>query len=202
MKIVFASNNAHKLAEVRGILPSYITVLSLRDIGFCDDIDETGTTLEANSLLKAETIWLWLAQQSLTKTVDAVIADDTGLEIAALGGQPGVYSARWAGEPADDARNRQKALNEMQAVADRSARFRTVITWIDQHGMQQVEGIVEGQMAKEEKGEKGFGYDSLFIPAGYDDTFAMLSEEKKNAISHRARALQALCDTILRQREN
>lgn len=197
MKIVFASNNTHKLTEVRGILPSHITVLSLRDIGFCDDIDETGTTLEANSLLKAETIWQWLAQQSLTKTVDAVIADDTGLEITALGGQPGVFSARWAGEPADDARNRQKALSELLGVADRSARFRTVITWIDQKRVQQVEGIVEGQMTKEEKGEEGFGYDSLFIPHGYDATFAMLPAEKKNAISHRARALQALCTTVI-----
>lgn len=197
MKVVFASNNAHKLLEVRGILPSHIEVLCLRDVGFSEDIDETGETLEANSLLKAEVVWQWLVTQNRLSSVDAVLSDDTGLEIAALGGAPGVYSARWAGEPSDDARNRQKALELLDGQQDRSARFRTVMTWIDMSGARQVEGIVDGKMSTKESGDGGFGYDSLFIPQGYDMTFAMLSADEKNAISHRARALHALRAIIL-----
>lgn len=191
MKIVFASNNAHKLEEVRKILAP-MEVLGLREVGFDSEIDETGTTLEANSMLKAQVVWQWLVEQGIDTTMWGVFADDTGLEIAALGGAPGVYSARWAGEPSNDARNRQKALCELTGVQDRSARFRTVITWMDAHGAQQVEGIVKGRMAEEESGERGFGYDALFIPEGHNATFAALPAEEKNAISHRARALHAL----------
>lgn len=191
MKIVFASNNAHKLEEVRKILAP-MEVLGLREVGFDSEIDETGTTLEANSMLKAQVVWQWLVEQGIDTTMLGVFADDTGLEIAALGGAPGVYSARWAGEPSNDARNRQKALNELEGAQDRSARFRTVITWIDKHGEQQVEGVVNGSMAEEESGEGGFGYDALFIPEGHNATFAALPAEEKNAISHRARALHAL----------
>lgn len=191
MKIVFASNNAHKLEEVRKILAP-MEVLGLREVGFDSEIDETGTTLEANSMLKAQVVWQWLVEQGVDTTMLGVFADDTGLEIAALGGAPGVYSARWAGEPSNDARNRQKALCELTDVQDRSARFRTVITWIDTQGAQQVEGIVNGRMAEEESGEGGFGYDALFIPEGHNATFAALPAEEKNAISHRARALHAL----------
>ena len=196
MKLIFASNNAHKLEEVRKIL-SPLEVLGLREIGFLSEIDETGTTLEANSLLKAQAVWDWLMAQGQDAYTWGVFADDTGLEIAALNGQPGVYSARWAGEPSCDARNRQKALELLAGVSEREARFRTVITWIDAKGMQQVEGIVNGRMATEESGEGGFGYDSLFIPEGYDATFASLPAEAKNSISHRARALQALRELIL-----
>lgn len=191
MKIVFASNNAHKLEEVRKILAP-MEVLGLREVGFDSEIDETGTTLEANSMLKAQVVWQWLVERGVDTTMLGVFADDTGLEIAALGGAPGVYSARWAGEPSNDARNRQKALCELTGVQDRSARFRTVITWIDTQGAQQVEGIVNGRMAEEESGEGGFGYDALFIPEGHNATFAALPAEEKNAISHRARALHAL----------
>lgn len=191
MKIVFASNNAHKLEEVRKILAP-MEVLGLREVGFDSEIDETGTTLEDNSMLKAQVVWQWLVEQGIDTTMLGVFADDTGLEIAALGGAPGVYSARWAGEPSNDARNRQKALCELTGVQDRSARFRTVITWIDTQGAQQVEGIVNGRMAEEESGEGGFGYDALFIPEGHNATFAALPAEEKNAISHRARALHAL----------
>lgn len=191
MKIVFASNNAHKLEEVRKILAP-MEVLGLREVGFDSEIDETGTTLEANSMLKAQVVWQWLVEQGIDTTMLGVFADDTGLEIAALGGAPGVYSARWAGEPSNDAHNRQKALCELTGVQDRSARFRTVITWIDTQGAQQVEGIVNGRMAEEESGEGGFGYDALFIPEGHNATFAALPAEEKNAISHRARALHAL----------
>ena len=196
MKLIFASNNAHKLEEVRKIL-SPLEVLGLREIGFLSEIDETGTTLEANSLLKAQAVWDWLMAQGQDAYTWGVFADDTGLEIAALNGQPGVYSARWAGEPSCDARNRQKALELLAGVSEREARFRTVITWIDAKGMQQVEGIVNGRMATEESGEGGFGYDSLFIPEGYDATFASLPAEAKNSISHRARALQALRELIV-----
>ena len=129
MKLIFASNNSHKLDEVRTIL-SPIEVLGLREVGFLSEIDETGNTLEANSLLKAQTVWNWLTQQGLETTISGVFADDTGLEIVALDGAPGVYSARWAGEPSNDARNRQKVLAEMTGVSERTARFRTVITWI------------------------------------------------------------------------
>lgn len=195
MKLVFASNNAHKLEEVRKILAP-LEVLGLRDIGFVGEIDETGTTLEANSLLKAQAIWNWLLEQGLETTVSGVFADDTGLEIAALDGAPGVYSARWAGEPSNDARNRQKVLELLACVQDRSARFRTVITWINQHSVQQVDGVVNGRMATEESGNGGFGYDALFIPEGYDATFAVLPAEQKNAISHRARALVALREKL------
>ncbi len=191
MKLIFASNNSHKLDEVRTIL-SPIEVLGLREVGFLSEIDETGNTLEANSLLKAQTVWNWLTQQGLETTISGVFADDTGLEIVALDGAPGVYSARWAGEPSNDARNRQKVLAEMTGVSERTARFRTVITWIHKDGKLQVEGIVNGKIATEESGEGGFGYDSLFIPEGYNTTFANLSADEKNTISHRGRALQAL----------
>lgn len=196
MRLIFASNNAHKLEEVRKIL-SPLEVVGLREIGFLSEIDETGTTLEANSLLKAQAVWDWLVAQGQDTSHWAVFADDTGLEIAALDGAPGVYSARWAGEPANDARNRQKALSMLAGIAQREARFRTVITWIDAHGTQQVEGIVNGRMATEESGDGGFGYDALFIPEGYDATFACLPAEAKNSISHRARALQTLREIVL-----
>lgn len=191
MKLIFASNNTHKLDEVRQIL-SPIEVLGLREIEYFNEIEETGDTLEANSLIKAQTIWNWICKKGLTSTISGVLADDTGLEINALNNAPGVYSARWAGTPSNDALNRQKALAELAGIQDRSARFRTVITWISQTGVQQVDGIINGQMATEESGEGGFGYDALFIPQGYDVTFAMLSAEEKNSISHRARALHQL----------
>ena len=197
MKLVFASNNAHKLDEVRKILAD-VEVLSLREVGFLQEIDETGETLEENSSLKAATVWQWLLNHALDTEVDGVFADDTGLEIEALNGAPGVYSARWAGEPSNDAKNRAKALHELAGEKNRGARFRTVITWVGHQVNVQVEGIVQGKMALEEHGTAGFGYDALFIPEGYTDTFATLSAEEKNSISHRARALEAL-NKMLRQ---
>ena len=191
MTLVFASNNAHKLAEVRAMMPAGITVLSLHDIGFEQEIDETGTTLEANSALKAQTVYNWLdnRQSSNRQSLDGVFADDTGLEIDALGGAPGVYTARWAGEPAA---NRAKALRELAGREDRGCQFRTVITLIRDGQTQQVAGVVRGRIAKEEYGNGGFGYDPVFIPEGYDKTFGELPAELKNSISHRARAMQAL----------
>ncbi|MCQ2346980.1 MAG: RdgB/HAM1 family non-canonical purine NTP pyrophosphatase [Paludibacteraceae bacterium] len=196
MRLVFASNNAHKLQEVREILPAACEVLSLSDIGFADDIDETGETLEANSLLKAQAVWDYLVGRQMQDKIDGVFSDDTGLEIRALGGQPGVRTARWSGEPVDHARNRQKALAELRGKEDRKARFRTVVTLIRDGKAEQVEGIVEGEIATEEWGGNGFGYDPLFIPKGYTKTFAQLSADIKNSISHRARAIQALCKIL------
>jgi XTP/dITP diphosphohydrolase len=132
----------------------------------------------------------------LSEEVDGVFADDTGLEISALGGLPGVRTARWAGDDAVDVNNRQKALRELEGKTDRSARFRTVVTLIMGGEMQQVKGIVNGRIAQQEEGEGGFGYDPVFIPEGYDKTFASLSAEVKNSISHRGRAMEALKEVI------
>ena len=194
MRLVFASNNAHKLEEVRGIMPEGIQVLSLRDIGFEAEIDETGETLEENSLIKASAVAAFIndgmsASLNDGMMIDGVFADDTGLEIEALGGKPGVYSARWAGEAAS---NRKKALAELAGKENRKAQFRTVITLIKDDKTIQVEGVVRGRIATEEYGQGGFGYDPIFIPEGYDKTFGELPAEVKNSISHRARALQAL----------
>jgi XTP/dITP diphosphohydrolase len=206
MTLVFATNNMHKLEEVSKILPSTCRLLTLRQIGFTDEIDETGQTLEDNSLLKARAVWDYLQTHPQTETIDGVFADDTGLEIPVLHNQPGVRTARWAGDEHNDAANRQKALRLLQDKDDRSARFRTVITLItakDNTGSEtspiaaQVEGRVEGRMAEEERGEGGFGYDSLFIPDGYEKTFAELPAETKNSISHRARAVQQLSLLLL-----
>ena len=204
MRLVFASNNAHKLDEVRHILPAGIEVLSLSDIGFEAEIEETGTTLEQNSYIKASTVAAFIndgmsASLNDEMMIDGVFADDTGLEIDALGGQPGVYTARWAGEPSA---NRKKALAELKGITDRGAQFRTVITLIkfsaisDQYSETQVSGVVRGRIAEEEYGQGGFGYDPVFIPEGYDKTFGELPAEVKNSISHRSRALQALVKAL------
>lgn len=192
MKLVFASNNKHKLEEVRQILPANVEVISLREIGFLQEIDETGTTLEENSALKAREVWSWMMDNSLLDSIDGVFADDTGLEIHALGGAPGVRTARWAGNDACDMNNRQKVLHELVGVADRAARFRTVVSLIRKGEMLQVEGVVNGLIAIEEEGKGGFGYDPIFVPEGYSRTFASLSSEEKNAISHRGRAIEEL----------
>ena len=191
---VFASNNAHKLEEVRRIL-SPREIHSLHEIGFEAEIDETGTTLEENSSIKARAIYDWLKQKWKEQEY-IIFADDTGLEIEALHGQPGVYTARWAGEPACDANNRKKALAQLANQTNRNARFRTVITLIENGKEQQVVGEVKGLIATQESGDKGFGYDSLFIPNGYDKTFAELPAEVKNSISHSANALAKLAQIL------
>ena len=210
MKLVFASNNAHKLDEVRAIMPAEVQILSLHAIGFEQEIEENGTTLEANSKIKADTVYQWLRVTGYGLPVDGVFADDTGLEIDALNGQPGVYTARWyrlndgmsAAAPLNDemmifAANRAKALQELKGETDRGAQFRTVITLIKVSGERlSVSGIVRGRIATEEYGQGGFGYDPVFIPEGYDKTFGELPAEIKNGISHRARALQALVQIL------
>ncbi|GHT39192.1 non-canonical purine NTP pyrophosphatase [Bacteroidia bacterium] len=193
-KLVFATNNAHKLEEVRQILGSSVEVVSLRDIRCTDDIPETADTLEGNALLKARFV---------KERYDCdCFADDTGLEIKALNNEPGVYSARYAGEAKSDAANRQKVLQKLEekrrnnsACAPQelySARFRTVVALILDGQEHLFEGIVEGKISPEERGKGGFGYDSIFVPDGYSETFAELGAEVKNAISHRARAVEGL----------
>ena len=204
MRFVFASNNAHKLAEVREIMPAGIEVLSLHEIGFEQEIDETGATLSENSRIKAETVSQWLKANNKWSEIDGVFADDTGLEIDALNGEPGVYTARWAeretgihlSEWETYAANRKKALRELADKANRACQFKTVITLIDPKETIQVEGIVRGTIATSEYGEEGFGYDPIFIPEGFDKTFGELPAEIKNAISHRARALEALIKVL------
>lgn len=214
MRLVFASNNAHKLSEMRAIMPAGVDIVSLRDIGFEQEIEETGTTLEENSMIKARTVWEFIRHQpsAVSSQIDGIFADDTGLEIDALDGAPGVYTARWylmdkgAKEAKTDlenfAANRAKALRELAGKDNRQCQFRTVITliWNQEPGCrtQQVEGVVRGQIATEEYGEGGFGYDPVFIPEGYDKTFGELSAEIKNTISHRARALAELVKVLNR----
>ena len=201
MKIVFATNNQHKLSEIRQILGDSIEVLSLNDIGCHEDIPETGTTLEANALQKAQYVFDHYH-------IDC-FADDTGLEVDALGGAPGVYSARYAAvgcaatssQPIDhdSEANMTRLLNELGENNNRNARFRTVIALIQQGELHEFEGIVNGQIIRERRGGEGFGYDPIFQPDGYDQTFAELGTEVKNHISHRARATQKLADYLLKR---
>lgn len=176
-KIVFATNNNHKLAEVREILKGHIEIVSLKEIGFEGEIEETEETLEGNALLKARYIY--------NKYNLDCFADDTGLEIDALNGKPGVYSARYAGEPSDSKKNTEKVLTEMNGEKNRKARFRTVICLVESGESMFFEGKIEGRISEEPSGLKGFGYDPVFIPEGYNQTFADLTMELKNNISHR-----------------
>ena len=189
MKIVFATNNQHKLSEIRQILGDRVEVLSLKDINCDVDIPETGTTLEANALQKAQYIYDHYQMD--------VFADDSGLEVDALGGAPGVYSARYAGgEGHDSEANMAKLLHELGENNNRCARFRTVIALIIQGQVHEFEGIVNGEITRERRGGEGFGYDPIFQPEGYDKTFAELGAEVKNQISHRARATQKLVEHL------
>ena len=201
MKIVFATNNEHKLSEVRSILGDSIEVLSLNDIGCHADIPETGHTLEENALQKAEYVYSHYH-------IDC-FADDTGLEVDALGGAPGVYSARYAGEGHDSEANMAKLLQKLGDNDHRRARFRTVIALIQKKDIcpcgctsikqeHLFEGIVKGEITLQRSGVGGFGYDPIFRPDGYEQTFADLGEEVKNQISHRARAVKKLCDYLLK----
>lgn len=189
MKIVFATNNQHKLDEVRQILGDTIEVLSLSDIGCHEDIPETGTTLEQNALQKAQYVYDHYH-------IDC-FADDTGLEVDALGGAPGVYSARYAGPGHNSRANIWKLLDELGDNNNRRARFRTVIALIQQGEVHEFEGIVEGVITRSPSGNKGFGYDPIFRPDGYTMTFADLHPRTKNEISHRARATRKLAEYLL-----
>lgn len=196
MNIVFATNNKHKLDEIRSILGENINVLSLKDIGCHVDIPETGSTLEENAVQKAH----YVAEQYGC----SCFADDTGLEVDALGGEPGVYSARYAdvqtGPGHNSEANMAKLLDKLSTSDNRKARFRTVIALINDSVSQEpclFEGIVEGTIIREKRGAEGFGYDPIFMPAGYDLTFAELGNDIKNTISHRARAVRKLADFLI-----
>ncbi len=189
MKLVFATNNAHKLEEIRAMLGTDIDILSLADIDCHDDIPETADTLQGNALIKAR----WVKERY---GFDC-FADDTGLEVSALGGAPGVHTARYAyPDRHDPEANTQKLLEALKNKNDRSARFRTVIALIYNGEEHLFEGIVNGQIATEKRGTEGFGYDPVFSPEDTGRTFAELGVEVKNRISHRARAVQKLVDFL------
>lgn len=189
MEIVFATNNAHKLSEIRAILGEDFRILSLADIGCHDDIPETADTLEGNALIKAR----WVKERY---GFDC-FADDTGLEVAALGGRPGVHTARYAfPDRHDPVANTRKLLAELDGKDDRSARFRTVIALVQGSDETLFEGIVDGRIAPEERGTEGFGYDPVFEPEGLGLTFAELGVETKNSMSHRARAVKRLAEYL------
>ena len=184
MKLIFASHNEHKTTEIRQLLPPDIQLLSLNDLNYHDEIEESADTLEGNALLKATHVF------TLFKL--PCFADDSGLEVEALDNRPGVYSARYAGEPKNDDRNIAKLLDDLKESTNRSARFRTVITLILPTTSLSFEGIIEGEITHEKKGSNGFGYDPVFQPIESSITFAQMSMEQKNTISHRALALEKM----------
>jgi len=188
MKLIFATHNYNKLSEIQSLLGNDITLLSLSDIACSVEIPETADTIEGNSLLKAQYIW--------NRYAVSCFADDTGLEITALDGKPGVYSARYAGEPKNDNKNITKVLNELALLDERSARFKTVITLVLEGDYFQFTGIVEGNIGNAKKGENGFGYDPIFYPEQEKRTFAEMDIEEKNQFSHRARAFHQLVDFL------
>ena len=194
-KLVFATNNPHKLEEIRAILGSTLEILSLADIGCDADIPETAETLEGNALIKAHYVYD-------NYKLDC-FADDTGLEVDALHGLPGVHTARYAyPDRHDPEANMIKLLEALRENNDRNARFRTVIALIEKGKEHLFEGVVEGVIAREKSGTQGFGYDPVFIPEGNSKTFAELGEDIKNTISHRARAVQKLAEYLASRHES
>lgn len=182
-KIILASNNPNKLIEFRAIFTNY-NIISLSELGFNKDIPETGSTLEENALIKVREIF------KVTNSI--CISDDTGLEVFALNGDPGVFSARYAGEPSNAKENIKKLLNELENISNRGARFRTVIAYKDSNQELLFEGIVQGAITLEPKGISGFGYDPVFMPNNHRLTFAEMPIDIKNSISHRANAIEKL----------
>ena len=188
MKLVFATNNRHKLDEVRAIVGDRVEVLSLNDIECHDEIPETADTLQGNALIKARYIY--------DKYGLNCFADDTGLEVEALSGEPGVYSARYAGEECSSEANMQKLLHNLTGKSNRNAQFRTVIALIINGEEKLFNGIVKGSITEEKRGDSGFGYDPIFIPEGFSESFAQMSSEQKNSISHRYRATEQLSNYL------
>jgi len=184
IKICFATNNKNKLQEIREILVNEAEILSLEDINCHEELQETQPTIEGNSLQKAQYVF--------DKYGINCFADDTGLLVEALDGAPGVYSARYAGEPSNGENNMKLLLQNLEGIENRKAHFKTVITYISAKETVQFEGIVNGNIATAKKGEKGFGYDPIFVPEGYTQSFAELSSEEKNKISHRGIATRKL----------
>jgi len=189
MTLVFASNNEHKITEIKSLLGNSFKLLSLSDINITEDIPEEEPLIEGNALAKARYVF--------NKTGFNVFADDTGLEIHALNGQPGVHSARFAGEMKDPAANIEKVFSMLKGKDDRTARFKTVIALIIDKKEYLFEGIVNGEIINEKRGKSGFGYDPVFIPEGKKLTFAEMDLAEKNTISHRARAFEKLKEFLL-----
>lgn len=187
-KLVFATNNVHKLEEVKEVVGDNFDILSLKDIGCYEDIAEPGETLQENALIKARYV--------KEKYGYDCFGDDTGLEVEALNGAPGVYSARYAGGDHDAKANMKKLLKELDGITNRKAQFRSVIALILDGKEYLFEGKIEGVIIIEERGSAGFGYDPVFQPDGYTETFAQLGNEVKNNISHRALATKALCEFL------
>lgn len=189
MQIVFASSNKNKIIEIQSMLPESIQILSLEDIGCLEEIPETADTIMGNAILKADYV--------TKKYGYDCFADDTGLEVSALNGEPGVYSARYAGEQRNSEDNMNKLLDNLSDKNNRKAQFKTVIA-LNINGKQQLfTGIAEGEITLEKTGNKGFGYDPIFRPLGYTETFAELSLEIKNEISHRGKATQDLIKFLI-----
>ena len=182
--LVFATNNEHKLREVRAMMPPEIEVLGLSDLKCSDELPETSSSLEGNAMQKARHVKMKLGYDCF--------ADDTGLEVDALCGEPGVYSARYAGPECDNIANIRKLLGNLSGKSNRNARFRTVIALIIEGNEYLFEGMIYGRITQVMRGTNGFGYDSVFVPDGYKQTFAELDEGVKNGISHRARAVRKL----------
>jgi len=187
-ELIFATNNLHKLTEIQSIIGDKFSIKSLQQIGCNEDIPETAPTLEGNALLKAEFVFNRYGKNCF--------ADDTGLEIEALNGRPGVFSARYATNGHDFEANIDKVLSELSGIENRKARFRTVIALILDGSVHYFEGIVNGEIIAERKGGKGFGYDPVFLPDGYQLTFAEMSLSEKNTISHRAKAVNRLVEFL------
>ncbi len=188
MKLVFATHNLNKLKEIKAIVPSRIEVISLNDLNFTDEIEETAETLEGNALLKARLI--------ATKFSLPCFADDSGLEVEALNGAPGVYSARYAGIEQNAERNMEKLQSELQQKTNRRACFKTVIALVQNGKEFTFEGRIDGEITSEKAGSRGFGYDPIFKPTGYRITFAQMEPAQKNKISHRALAVNKLVDFL------
>lgn len=188
MKLIFATNNAHKLREVSQVVGDRFTLLTPRECGITEDIPEDQPTLEGNALQKARYIY--------ERTGIDCFADDTGLEVDALGGEPGVRSARYATDGHDDEANKRLLLQRLQGIENRAAQFRTAIALIIRGEEYLFEGVVRGEISHEELGDGGFGYDPLFLPEGRAESFAQMSAEDKNAISHRGRAVRALAEFL------
>ena len=194
MEIIFATGNAHKAIEAQKALGDTFTLIMPKELGLTEEIPENGDTLQANAIEKAEYLWKKFGKNCF--------ADDTGLEVDALGGAPGVYSARYAGPEKGSEANMDKLLSELQAAEQtggeisRAARFRTVVALILDGELHLFNGVLEGRIAKERSGNQGFGYDPVFIPDGYSKTLAEISLEEKNAISHRGKAMRALAEFL------
>jgi len=184
MKLIFASHNENKVSEIQNLLGERFNLVSLKELSYYDDIPETSETLEGNSIIKADTVFEQFNMPCF--------ADDTGLEVDALGGEPGVYSARYGGEDKNADKNMDLLLKKLHGNSNRSARFRTVITYRIQNETHQFEGVIDGNIISEKIGTYGFGYDPIFIPKGSQKTFAQMSTEEKNQFSHRSRAFEKL----------